>query len=317
MLDLGSGSQLSQIRPLISVGLPVRDAERTLAMAITSILCQTYEEWELLIINDRSRDTSRQIACRIAEVDPRIRVLDAKGAEGLVPRLNQAIATARGELFARMDADDVAYPTRLQRQLEFLLTNPSVDVVGTSMLVFRNEGIARGVRLAPTSHGVICARPNAGFKLFHPTWMGKIEWFRTHGYREYARRCEDQELLFRAWQNSRFANVAEPLLGYREDRIHALSAARARLRFAAAVMKHRTAERRFGEATAAFLEQVAKGVAETTAAGLGLESLLGHRARQTSPEFIAEWQEVWSRTLRRACQLNMQPISPGHSGQRA
>jgi glycosyltransferase involved in cell wall biosynthesis len=314
MPDCDSGPQLAEIRPLISVGLPVRDAERTVALAITSILRQTYEEWELLILDDRSHDTSKRIANRIAEADSRIRVLDARGSEGLVSRLNQGISAARGELFARMDADDVAYPTRFQRQVEFLLTNPSVDVVGTSMLVFRGEGIARGVRVAPTSHGAICARPNAGFKLFHPTWMGKTEWFRTHGYREYARRWEDQELLCRAWQNSRFANIAEPLVGYREDRVHALSSARTRFRFAAAVMKHRTAERRFGEATAAFFEQMAKAVAETTAAGLGLESLLRHRARQVSPEFISEWREVWSHTRQRACQLNARPALPSPAG---
>src|SRR6266511_6459511 len=128
-------------QPLVSIGLPVRNAEDTLAIALASVLLQTVGDWELLVLDDRSQDSSSKIARRIAEGDPRIRVLEASGASGLVPRLNQAVAAARGKFFARMDADDVAYPTRLERQLEFLGLNPTVDVVGTSMLVFRGEGI--------------------------------------------------------------------------------------------------------------------------------------------------------------------------------
>jgi glycosyltransferase involved in cell wall biosynthesis len=295
------------VQPLVSVGLPVRNAERTLAVALASVLCQTFEDWELLVLDDYSQDSSRRIALEIAEADPRVRVLQPRGDEGLVPRLNQAVAAARGEYFARMDADDVAYPARFERQLEFLRANPSIDVVGTSVLVFRNHGIARGVRRAPPTHEAICARPSAGFKLFHPTWMGKAKWFLDHGYRNSARGWEDQELLLRAFRHSRLANLPEPLLGYREDTIHLRTVLRARANFARIVMKQEAARGRYGQAMGALLEQAAKAGAELTAVSLGMTFLLRNRARPASPDSIAEWQEVWSGTLKRARQLNPGP----------
>jgi hypothetical protein len=203
-----------------------------------------------------------------------------------------------------MDADDVAYPTRFQRQIEFLCRHPDIDVVGTWMLVFRGDGIVRGVRAAPTEHEMIIRRPSSGFRLFHPTWMGKIEWFRTHRYRGYARRCEDQELLLRSFTRSRFANIPDPLLGYREDRVELVPMLCGRAKFAKLVTARLAERSRYGRATAVLLEQAAKAGAEMAAASLRLECLLRNRARSASPDFIAGWEEVWSNTLRRARQLD-------------
>ena len=87
------------------------------------------------------------------------------------------------------------------------------------MIVFGGEDVARGVRRAPADHGRICAHVSSGFPLFHPTWLGRLEWFRQHPYDLRAHRCEDQDLLLRTHAASKFANVTTPLLGYYEDRL--------------------------------------------------------------------------------------------------
>jgi glycosyltransferase involved in cell wall biosynthesis len=294
-------------RPLVSVALPVRNAERTLGVALASVLRQTHKDWELLVLDDYSRDSSAMIALEVAEADSRVRLVQPSGAPGLVPRLNQAVATARGEYIARMDADDVAYPTRFTRQLDFLRTNPSVDVVGAAVLVFRGQGIARGVRLAPATHEAICARPTAGFRLFHPTWMGKAKWFRDYGYRGEAKGWEDQDLLFRAFLHSHFANLPEPLLGYREDRIQLRRVLKARAAFARLVMNEEAARGSYRQAIGAVMGQAGKAVAEAAAVSLSAEVLLRNRARPARRDSISEWQEVWSATLRRASHLHTQP----------
>src|SRR5262249_52814506 len=130
---------------------------------------------------------------------------------------NQAVGLARGRYFARMDADDIAYPSRVEKEVEFLNSHPEVDLVSTWMSVFRGDGTLLGLRRYPISHNEICARPWAGFPMAHPTCMGRIEWFRQNAYRTDALRMEDRELLLRTYAHSRFANLPEALLGYRED----------------------------------------------------------------------------------------------------
>jgi glycosyltransferase involved in cell wall biosynthesis len=288
-------------RPSLSIGLPVRNAEQTLATALMSVLSQTLTDWELLVLDDFSRDASRPIALEAADADARVRVLEPTAQQGLVPRLNEAVAAAQGDYFARMDADDVAYPTRFEQQLDFLRANPSIDLVGTSMLVFKGDGIPRGARQAPATHNEICRRPNAGFKLFHPTWMGRTEWFHDNPYRRNARGWEDQELLFRTFRHSRFANLPEVLLGYREDRIPLRRVTRARADFARIVAEREIARRRYGHAIGAAFEQGVKALTEIAAVTLGLEEVLRNRARPASSATVVEWQEIW---LERTRQLS-------------
>src|SRR5205807_2440696 len=114
---------------------------------------------------------------------------------GRAARLNQLVSSAGGTIVARMDADDISYPQRLERQLRLLNAQPGVDVVGSSMIVFRNHGELAGKRPAPGDHADICRRPGVGFALFHPTWMGRVQWFRRYPYRLAAVRCEDMDLL--------------------------------------------------------------------------------------------------------------------------
>jgi hypothetical protein len=115
-----------------------------------------------------------------------------------------------------MDADDISYPRRLEKQLGFLEDHPEVDLTGGCAVVFADGGAPLGKRNYPTAHADIARRPLHWFKLMHPTFMGKTSWFRRYRYRTDAIRCEDMDLLFRSCLGSRFANLQEIVLGYRQ-----------------------------------------------------------------------------------------------------
>src|SRR6516164_1614607 len=157
--------------PLVSIGMPAFNCEETLAVAIRSILSQSCEDWELLVMEDGSGDGTLEVARSFS--DSRISVISDASHKGLVARLNQAVEISLGKYFARMDADDVAYPERFERQVEYLERHPQVDLVGCHMLMFRDGGIAFGCRLTPENHEVICDQPASGFRIAHATLMGR------------------------------------------------------------------------------------------------------------------------------------------------
>lgn len=205
--------------PLVSVLLPAFNAEATAAAAIESITAQTHDRWELLVADDASTDGTAEVLLEAAARDPRIQAFVFSQRSHQSVRLNQLIDRATGSLIARMDADDISHPRRLEKQVAFLQHHASVDVVGSMMLVIDDRNKVLGKRIGPTSHAAICRYPGVGFRLFGPTWLGRAEWFRRYRYRAEARVGEDQELLLRAYRDSTFANLAEPLFAYREAHI--------------------------------------------------------------------------------------------------
>jgi glycosyltransferase involved in cell wall biosynthesis len=197
---------------VITIILPVYNGAETLERAIDSILNQTYQNWRLIIIDDGSTDNSLQILHKYN--DARINVISGKLHLGIAKRLNQAIEMCRTKYIARMDADDVAYPERLEKQIAFLQANPDIDLVGTSVRLIDKKGRPIGKRIFPKSHSQIIAYPWLNtILIIHPTWCGRAEWFRKWQYRNF-KNTEDQELLFRSRHQSRFANLEEVLLDY-------------------------------------------------------------------------------------------------------
>jgi glycosyltransferase involved in cell wall biosynthesis len=287
--------------PLVTIGLPVRDAAATLPEALASIRGQSFRDWELLVVDDGSADQTPEIVEQLSREDGRVRLIADGQQRGLPTRLNQLLELAGGELFARMDADDVAYPARLERQVALLAANPGVDLVGCSMLVFGDGGAPRGKRPAPPGHEDIIARPRASFfPLFHPTWIGRTEWFRRYRYRPPARRCEDQDLLLRAHRRSTFANLPEILLGYREARVRLKPTLIGRANWARCLWQDRH-ESSSPAAVAAMAAQAGKGLLDTAAVGLHAERyLLRHRARPITDTEREHWAEVWAGVQRPA-----------------
>ena len=119
-------------RPEVSVIMAVRDGGAFLAEAIASIRAQSFPDWELIVVDDGSTDGSDGVLQAAARSENRLRVIRQERL-GLVAALNRAVAEARGEFLARMDADDRAHPERLGRQRAFMAAHPEVGVLGSAM----------------------------------------------------------------------------------------------------------------------------------------------------------------------------------------
>jgi glycosyltransferase involved in cell wall biosynthesis len=200
--------------PLLTVAMPIYNAGHQLRLAVLSIVHQSFKDWELLIIDDGSTDNALQYLDGIN--DSRIHIMRDGRNKGLAARLNEAIGMARGRYFARMDQDDVSYPERFERQIELLQRDPVLDVVAASAIAISDDNEVAGLLPCPVSHEAICDRPWQAFCFAHPTWMGRIEWFRKHKYSipgPYF--CEDQELLLRSYGESKFGATREILFAYR------------------------------------------------------------------------------------------------------
>ena len=124
--------------PLVTVLLPVRDAERTVARAVESLLQGTLQDVQVTCVDDGSRDGSRAVLQALARADARVRVLDS-GGQGIVAALNLALADARSPYVARMDADDEALPRRLEASVQALEADPRLAGVGTGVSLFRED----------------------------------------------------------------------------------------------------------------------------------------------------------------------------------
>jgi len=284
--------------PAVTIAMSARNSARTLPQALRSIVAQDFTDWELLLYDDGSSDATPVIARRLR--DPRIRLVTDGRSLGLAARLNEAIDAARGRYFARIDADDVMFPDRLRLQVAFLEAHPEVDLLGGAAVVFGDDGEAYGRYPVSESHEQICRRPWSGFHLAHPTWMGRIEWFRRYRYRaELSSGTQDQDLLLRSWRDSRFANLPQLLIGYRQPALDWRKFARGRMRWARIAMAEarRVGDRRAAASVAS--SQFAKGAFETCAilSGFG-RRLLAHRAAPLAPEESERWKLLWERLQR-------------------
>jgi len=196
--------------PLVTVGIPFYNNEKTLLNAIRSIFSQTFEDWELILVDDGSTDGSLEIARSVD--DRRVRLLPRDGRNlRLSARLNQINTAARGEFIARMDADDMSHPQRFARQLEFLDTHKNVNVVGTSMYILNRQIQPTRKITVPERHEVIVQNKFKSVLIAHASVMAKAEWFRRWPYNEKCPITQDQELWIRSTSQSILANISEPL----------------------------------------------------------------------------------------------------------
>ena len=203
--------------PRLSVTMAVHDAESYLAAALESIQRQTFTDFELIAVDDGSRDGSRAILERHAASDPRLRVI-ARPHEGIVATRNVALAAAQCELVAVMDADDVAHPERFARQVAYLRSHPEILALGTGVEIIDPEGCPIRRLQVPLDHAAIDAAlmRGRGEALVHPSVMFRREaMLAASGYREGCDSVEDLELCLRLAERGRLANLPETLLQYR------------------------------------------------------------------------------------------------------
>ena len=202
--------------PLVSVILPVFNAEEYVQEAIESILTQYYKHFELIVINDGSTDNSASIIKELSEQDPRIVVI-SRPNEGLVSALNTGLNYANGEFIARMDADDKSMSDRFTKQVEYLLKNPRVAVVGTFIKIIDEHGAFIRNGEYPTESDAIEQFLEFGCPMAHPSVMMRREVVKfVGGYRKAFSHCEDYDLWLRISEEGfHLANIPEPLLAYR------------------------------------------------------------------------------------------------------
>lgn len=281
----------SHCHPIVSIGMPVFNSAGTIAQAITSILKQTLTAWELLIIDDGSTDNTAEIAASFD--DPRIIVTRCNENKRLPTRLNECVSRSTGRYFARMDGDDIAYPERLKCQVAYLQQHPEIDLVAGWEVIFRNDGTAFGALHGFLTHEEIWARQWAGMVMPHPTWVGKIEWFRLNPYRIGAV-GEDQDLLIRTYHNSQFATVPQVVLGYREDKLSLSYRLSQRWGVCKSIVRNQCRQRRYANVALCLVTEAAKGAAEVLAIKTGLNyRILRRRAPAIHSNEAREWCSVW------------------------
>lgn len=203
---------------LVSIGVPFYNAELYLINTIKSILNQSYENWELILIDDGSTDRSLEIAHEYSKKDNRIRVISDGRNKKLPIRLNQLIIESNGFYIARMDADDIMHPERLEKQLSFLETNKSYDLVSTGLVSIDKDNIVKGYRRVESLYDDF-SNIETSYLIVHPSVMARRSWFERNRYSEKYPRAEDFELWTRAISNNDFKMAVLPdlLLYYREE----------------------------------------------------------------------------------------------------
>lgn len=201
--------------PLVSVVMSVYNADRFLREAVESILDQTFKEFEFIIINDGSTDRSAVILEEFRQKDIRVVISTHPNNQGIVAALNSGLAKARGKYIARMDADDISLPHRLQDQVSWMDAHPQVDICGAWVELI---GAAQGGSWRhPVEHASIHARMLFSNALAHPTVMMRASAVRKHGlmYDEKRIYIEDYDLWSRFLEKMQFANLDKILLRYR------------------------------------------------------------------------------------------------------
>ena len=205
----------------ISILLPFRNAAETLPEALESLLAQTFGDWELLAVNDRSHDESAEIVAKLAARDGRVKLLENRWHRGIVGALETGAAAARTDWIARMDADDISLPSRLERQLEVAESRPDLDVIacGVELISPQGDGMSRYVEWVNSlvSPEEIANARFVECPVIHPSVLiRRAVLLEAGGYREVPW-AEDHDLWLRMLAaGRRIGKTGEVLLRWRD-----------------------------------------------------------------------------------------------------
>ena len=208
---------LEKSMPKISVLMPAYNAEKYITEAIDSVLCQTYTDFEFIIIDDGSTDSTPYIIASYA--DPRIRYVKNDKNLGIVGALNRGIALAQGEYIARIDADDISLPERFALQVAYMDNNPEVGVCGTAIRLF-GEGIEESDRFFSSTADALKSELLFNSCIAHPTAIIRRRILLDHDlrYEEAYKGREDYALWWEISKHSGLHVINQVLHRYR---IHA------------------------------------------------------------------------------------------------
>jgi glycosyltransferase involved in cell wall biosynthesis len=299
--------------PRVSVVLPVFNGAATIAQTLESISNQTFRDFEVIVVDDGSRDATAEILQLYAGADGRIVVVSTPN-RGLVSALNTGLDAARGELVARIDADDICQPERFARQVEYLDAAPRVVAVGSQVLVIDAQGTPLS-RQPPLGSGTVMRDRCQGFTHFplapptipHPSAMIRRKSLEEVGrYRRcFAMGSEDRDLWWRLMAAGGIHRIAERLLQYRIHNANLTVVRRRDIAVAALIADLSAAARNFGkddepllaELNSASSVAILKRYAALLADSYPAQALILYRATKSKVPEIADW--IDKSTMRR------------------
>lgn len=198
--------------------MPVYNAGDFLRPALDSILSQTHQNWELIAINDGSTDNSWSILKQFQSQDKRVKIFKNDKNHGIGFTTNLAIKKAKGAFIARMDADDISLPSRIKKQVKFLLQNPNVIAVGGQCHVINTKGEVVGKKNFPTEHQQIKSMMYNAMSIQQPTVMFNTKLLPKQftWYNNSLSPVDDLDLFFRLFKYGQLANLNNFVLKYRQ-----------------------------------------------------------------------------------------------------
>lgn len=203
--------------PLVSVLIPCYNVEKYVIESITSILNQTYSNLEIIAINDCSTDTTGEKLEYLSKLDSRIKVFNNESNLKLISTLNKGIHLCNGEYIARMDADDISLPTRIEKQVQYLSEKPDYDIVSTQFYTFRTGKKKKNLYKNPTLYEELQAYLLFKSGICHPASMIRKTLFTEKGliFEHQYLHVEDYALWSKSLYCTKLGNINEPLLLYR------------------------------------------------------------------------------------------------------
>lgn len=198
----------------VSVLMPAYNAASHIREAIRSVLVQSFQDFELIVVNDGSSDATSAIVAAMG--DPRIRLVDSTTNIGLVAALNLGLSQCSGTFIARMDADDISAVNRLAHQVQYLVAHPETGLIGGAIRYLHETQLGETVKF-PTRHQDIAAHMLFYCPLAHPAVMFRREMLALWSpfYDAAYAHAEDYHLWARLLQHAHAANLAETVLDYR------------------------------------------------------------------------------------------------------
>ncbi|WP_201615699.1 glycosyltransferase family 2 protein [Psychrobacter urativorans] len=203
--------------PSVTIGIPFYNAESTLLDAVRSVFAQTHESWELILIDDGSTDRSLELARSIR--DPRVTVYSDGTNRKLAGRLNQLVGLAKYDFIARMDADDMMAPNRIETLLEILYADEKYDLASCGTYSIRNNGTFNGYRGSDEKNYTFEGLLNKSQRFLHAGLVARKSWYERNRYNELLPLGQDSDLWLRAAKvgDFRAISIKEPLYMYREE----------------------------------------------------------------------------------------------------
>ena len=204
------------IKNLVSILIPIHNAEKYLDEAIMSVIKQSYKKIEIICIENGSNDNSLALLKYYSKIYKNLKVIHLKKAS-LSNALNKGINKSQGEYIARMDADDISHPKRIEKQIKFLKKNKSVSIVGTNINLIDHQGNFVRKIYYPLKFKDLKKKLEVDSYIAHPSVMMRKEIFKKlKGYRFQFCPAEDYDLWLRALHHFKIENMKEFLLNYRE-----------------------------------------------------------------------------------------------------